>query len=50
MGNNSDFFCIDLKNFEKLKVAKARLVLSVRDLKDEKIRKAGIAIKTGWKW
>lgn len=50
MGKNSDLFRIDLKNFEKFNVAKARLVLSLRYLKDEKIRKAGIAIKTGWKW
>lgn len=35
---------------EKFKVAKARLVLSLRDSKDENIEKAGIEIKTGRKW
>ncbi|XP_033747101.1 uncharacterized protein LOC117332324 [Pecten maximus] len=35
---------------EEFKVAKARLVMTVRDSKDEKIRNAGIETRTGRKW
>lgn len=50
MGKNFDFFCIDLKNFDKFKVMKVCLVFLLRDLKNEKIRKVGIVIKIGWMW
>jgi hypothetical protein len=35
---------------EEFKVAKARLVMTLRDSKDDKIRRAGIEIRTGRKW
>jgi len=35
---------------EEYKVAKARLLLTVRDSTDEKISKAGIQVRTGRKW
>ncbi|XP_060083178.1 uncharacterized protein LOC132562453 [Ylistrum balloti] len=35
---------------EEFKVAKVRLVMTVRDSKDEKIRNAGIETRTGRKW
>ena len=35
---------------EEYKVAKARLLLTLRDSADEKIREAGITVRTGRKW
>ena len=35
---------------EEYKVGKARLVITLKDYKDEKVRAAGVEVKTGRKW
>ena len=35
---------------EEYKVGKTRLVMTLKDSKDEKVRAAGVAVKTGRKW